>query len=152
MPQKLAVNSRPPSSLEVDWLLSGAGAFLLPAATAVGGVLGGGGGGVGTPTGGGGGGGAPPPFIICGAGAGGASFITGSGGGGRAAAAPFSSFSGSGGTFIFDFGCHAGKSSYSTIFFFGFLFDEGAGSTLKEGEGLLGLGPGGKGGSAFSVS
>ena len=125
----------------MDWLLlSGAGAFLLPVparAAAVGGALGGGGGEVGTPTGGGGGGGgAPLPFIIGGAGAGGAPFTTGSGGGGGEAAAPFSSFSGSGGTFIFDFGCHTGKSSYSTIFFFGFLFDEGAGIIKVWGPGV----------------
>ena len=147
------MKGRPPSSLKVDCVLfSAAGALLLPGAGLEGGALGGGGGGVGTPTGGGGGGGGapPPPFTMGGAGGGGAPFTTGSGGGGGAAAAPLSSFSGSGGTFVFDFGCLMGKSSYSIIFFFGFLFDEGGGSTLGGGEGLLGFG--GRGGSGFSVS
>ena len=158
------MNGRPPSSLEVDCVLfSAAGAFLLlaPARAAtglgVGGALGGGGGGAGTPTGGGGGGGgAPPlalPLTVGGAGGGGAPFATGSGGGGRAAAASpsVSSFLGSGGTFVFAFGCLMGKSSYSIIFFFGFLFDERGGSTtLGGGEGLLGFG--GRGGSGFSAS
>ena len=81
-------------------------------------------------------------------------FTTGTGGGGgvAAAAGTLSSFSGRGGTFIFNFGgCLVGKSSYSTIFFFDFLFDEGGGPAFGGGEGLLGS-FGGNGGRDFSAS
>ena len=148
--RSLAEKGRPPSSLELDWFLSGAGGFLEAKAAGLGegGALGGGGGGAGTPTGGGGGGGGAPPFTT-GGGGGGAPFETGGGGG---AAATAVSFAGRGGTTAFDFGGFLiGKSSYSTTFFLDFLAPGGGGGvSFIGGEGLRGLG--GKRGSGLSVS
>ena len=151
--KSLAVNGRPPSSLEVDMFLSGGGGFLAAKAAGLGegGALGGGGGGVGTPTGGGGGGGGAPPLpFITGAG-GPLTTGRGGGGGGRAPADdPAGSFAGRGGMFDFDLGgCLIGKSSYSTIFFLDLMFDAG-GIVFAGGDGLLGFG--GKGGSGLSAS